>query len=290
MQFYIMLKKIEHILYGREKRITEEETVKQALPHKDFRFANPFIVLHHSGPSVVHPGQQSRIHPHPHRGFSPYTFMLQGEGFHRDNAGNDEVIRAGGVQWMFAGKGILHSEGPTDAFRAKGGITELVQLWINAPQVNKMGKPFYQAAAKEQLPKVLVANGVEFRLASGDYEGKTGPIQHFTPVISMQGEVSAGKQVKFDATPGYWTLLYVIKGNIEVNGTQTVDAFNLIVFEKDNDEIRVKANEDTQLLFLSAEPLDEPVAAKDNYVMNTPAEIEQAMDDYKNGLFGTLSY
>ena len=104
-----MNKKIEHILLAREKKITEEETVKQPLPHKDFRFANPFIVIHHAGPVIIKPGSQSRIHPHPHRGFSPYTFMLQGEGYHRDNAGNDEIVQAGDVQWMFAGKGILHA-------------------------------------------------------------------------------------------------------------------------------------------------------------------------------------
>ena len=105
-----MKKKIDHILYAREKKITEEETVRQSLPHKDFRFANPFIVIHHGGPTTYQPGQHARIHPHLHRGFSPYTFMLQGEGFHRDNAGNDEIIKAGGVQWMFAGSGILHGE------------------------------------------------------------------------------------------------------------------------------------------------------------------------------------
>jgi quercetin 2,3-dioxygenase len=285
-----MQKKINHILYGREKRITDTETVRQALPHKDFRFANPFLVLHHAGPVTISPGHESRIHPHPHRGFSPYTFMLQGEGFHRDNAGNDEIIKAGGVQWMFAGKGILHSEGPTKELSENGGVQEFIQLWINAPKANKADKPFYQAADKEQLPQVLKQDGVNFRLASGEYDGETGPIQNFTQVISIIGEVSAGKQVHFTATPGYWTLLYVVKGTIEVNDKETVGAYNLIVFEQDNDEFTVRASEDAQLLFLSAEPLDEPIAAKDNYVMNTPEEIEQAMSDYKKGLFGELSY
>jgi quercetin 2,3-dioxygenase len=285
-----MKKTIEHILYGREKKITEEETVKQALPHKDFRFANPFIVLHHGGPTTIEPGQQTRIHPHPHRGFSPYTFMLQGEGFHRDNAGNDEVIKAGGVQWMFAGKGILHSEGPTKELLQKGGVQEMIQLWINAPKANKWGKPFYQAANKEQLPEVLKQEGVHLRLASGDYDGQTGPIQNFTPVVSVVGEIKAGKQVAFPATPGYWALLYVIRGTVLVNDKETVGAYNLIVFSKEQDEFTITATEDTQLLFLSAEPLEEPVAAKDNFVMNTPEEIEQALEDYKNGVFGELSY
>ena len=284
-----MKKKIDHILYAREKNITDEETVRQSLPHKDFRFANPFIVIHHGGPVTYQPGQHARIHPHPHRGFSPYTFMLQGEGFHRDNAGNDEIIKAGGVQWMFAGSGILHSEGPTNELLEKGGVQELIQLWINVPKANKWDKPFYQAATAEQLPRVIDQPGVQFRLASGDYNGQTGPIQNFTPVISMIGEIEAGRKIELNATPGYWTLLYVVKGKVVVND-QPVEMHHLVVFDKAAGDIEVSATENAQLLFLSAEPLEEPVAAKDNFVMNTAEETEQALADYKNGKFGSLSY
>lgn len=284
-----MKKKIDHVLYGREKKITEEETVRQSLPHKDFRFANPFIVIHHAGPVTYHAGQHARINPHPHRGFSPYTFMLQGEGYHRDNAGNDEIIKAGGVQWMFAGSGILHSEGPTDELLAKGGVQELIQLWINAPKANKWDKPFYQAADAGQLPRVIDQPGVQFRLASGDYNGAAGPIQNFTPIISMIGEIEAGRKIELYATPDYWTLLYIAKGTVVVNN-QPVAMHNLVVFDKAAGDIVVEATENAQVLFLSAEPLDEPVAAKDNFVMNTAEEIEQALDDYKNGKFGSLSY
>ena len=284
-----MKKKIAHILDARLKNITEEETVWQSLPHKDFRFANPFIVIHHGGPVTYQPGQQARIHPHPHRGFSPYTFMLQGEGFHRDNAGNDEVIKAGGVQWMFAGSGILHSEGPTKELLEKGGVQEFIQLWINVPKANKWDKPFYQAASAGQLPRVIDEPGVQFRLASGDYNGETGPIQNFTPVISMIGEVEAGREIELSATPDYWTLLYVVKGKVVVND-QPAEKHHLVVFDKAAGEITVSAIENAQLLYVSAEPLEEPVAAKDNFVMNTAEEIEQAIDDYKNGKFGSLSY
>lgn len=284
-----MKKAIEHILLGREKQITKEETVLQPLPHKEFRFANPFIVLHHMLPKNIEPGSKLRINPHPHRGFAPVTFMLQGEGYHKDNAGHDETVKGGDVQWMFAGKGLLHSEGPTQNFLDNGGVNEFIQLWINVPAANKWDAPSYQAATKEQLPKVLEQEGVNFRLASGTYEGKTGPIKSLTPVISMIGEIEKGKRVQFAATPGYWTLLYVVNGRINVN-METVNEHHLIVFEKENDEIIVCAEEATQLLFLSARPIDEAVAAKDNFVMNTAAEIEQAMEDYKNGKFGTLNY
>jgi redox-sensitive bicupin YhaK (pirin superfamily) len=282
-----MKKAIQHILPGREKPITKEETVLQPLPHKDFRFANPFIVLHHLQPEYIQPGSLVRIHPHPHRGFAPVTFMLQGEGYHKDNAGHEGTVKAGGVQWMFAGSGLLHSEGPTKHLLDKGGTQEFIQLWVNVPKANKWDAPSYQSAAKKQLPGVLEQEGVHLRLASGEYDGKTGPLKSYTPIISIVGEIENGRRVQLNATPGYWTLLYVAKGRINVN-METVDQHNLIVFEKENDEIMVCAETDAQVLFLSAEPIDEPVAAKDNFVMNTEEEVEQAIADYNNGLFGTL--
>jgi redox-sensitive bicupin YhaK (pirin superfamily) len=284
-----MKKKIQHILAGREKQITKEETVRQPLPHMDFRFANPFIVVHHMGPKDIAPNQELRIHSHPHRGFAPVTFQLQGEGYHKDSAGHDEIIKAGDVQWMFAGKGILHSEGPTKNMLEKGGVQELIQLWINVPKAHKWDEPTYQSATKEQQPQVLQQDGVNLRLTSGSYDGKTGPMKSFTPVISIVGEIEQGKQVQFMATPGYWTLLYIAKGRVNIN-QETVEQYNLVVFEKDNEEVILTAEEDTQILFLSAEPIDEPVAAKDNFVMNTAEETNQAIEDYKNGLFGSLSF
>ena len=149
--------------------------------------------------------------------------------------------------------------------------------------------PLINLATKNQLPKILHQEGVNLRLASGDYDGSTGPMKTHTPVISVVGDINQGKRVQLSATPGYWTLLYVIKGRICVN-QESVQPYHLIVFEKENDEIIVIAEEDAQVLFLSAEPIDEPVAAKDNFVMNTQEETEQAIADYKNGLFGTLSY
>ncbi len=284
-----MQKKIEHILLGREKQISKEEKVRQPLPHKDFRFANPFIVLHHMGPETIIPGGELRIHPHPHRGFSPVTFQLQGEGYHMDNAGHEEIIRAGDVQWMFAGRGLLHSEGPTTELLKAGGTQELIQLWVNVPAVHKWDEPTYQSATKSMQPQVLKQDGVNLRLASGTYEGQIGPLKNFTPVVSIIGEIEKRKRVQFTAISGYWTLLYVAKGAVTINA-ETVDIHNLVVFEKENEEIIITAEQDAQILILSALPIDEPVAAKDNFVMNTKEETDQAIEDYKNGLFGTLSH
>ncbi|MBC7937521.1 MAG: pirin family protein [Rhizobacter sp.] len=284
-----MQKKIEYILQGKAKQITKEETVLQPLPHMDFRFANPFIVLHHKLPETIAAGSERRIHPHPHRGFSPVTIVLQGEGYHKDNAGHDETVVEGDVQWMFAGKGLLHSEGPSDKILKNGGVQEFIQLWINVPKANKLDEPFYQAAKKEDQPKVLEQDGADLKLSAGTYDGKTGPLRSFTPVTIVSGSISGGTRLLFPAMPGYWTLIYISQGKLCVN-QETVEEHHLIVFEKENDEIMVCAEADTQILFLSAQPIDEPVAAKDNFVMNTMEEVNQAMEDYKSGLFGTLNY
>jgi redox-sensitive bicupin YhaK (pirin superfamily) len=285
-----MNKQIMHILAGREKQITPEESVLQPLPHKDFRFANPFIVLHHMRPEEITPGQKLRIHPHPHRGFAPVSFFLQGEGYHKDNAGHDQTIGAGDVQWMFAGKGILHSEGPSQRMLDEGGMQEMIQVWVNVPKAHKWDEPTYQSARKHELPNVLKGDGVDLRLASGEYDGQTGPMKSYTPVVSVVGEIEAGAEVHFPATPGYWTLLYIAKGSLLINDSGAIDKYNLVVFDKEGDSFTVKAQEDSQVLLLSAEPIDEPVAAKDNFVMNTPEETDQAIADYKNGLFGKLEW
>jgi redox-sensitive bicupin YhaK (pirin superfamily) len=285
-----MEKKILHVLEGREKKITDTEVVRQSLPTMQFRFANPFIVVHHMPAKFFPAGSpEDRLHPHPHRGFAPVTFMLQGQGFHRDSAGNQMAVSAGDVQWMFAGKGVLHSEGPSPEFLAEGGNYELLQLWFNVPAAHKFDDPYYQYVTGDTMPVIEDHNGVHLSLIGGEYDGKTGPLKNFTPITAIWGTIHAEKEFTFHAPQGNWTLLYLIDGSLLVNGT-TVDCYHLVVFDKDdpNTEIHVQATEVTRILFLSAVPINEPVAAKDNFVMNTAEEIEQAFADYKNGLFGTL--
>jgi hypothetical protein len=284
-----MEKKILHVLEGREKHITDTEVVRQSLPAMRFRFASPFIVVHHMPARYFAPGSpESRLHPHPHRGFAPVTFMLQGQGYHRDNAGNAMTVTAGDVQWMFAGKGILHSEGPSEAFLKEGGNYELLQLWFNVPAAHKGEAPWYQYVKGADMPVVAESDGVHLTLVGGEYAGKTGPLKNFTPITAIWGNIAAGKAVTLTAIPTYWTLLYVIDGQLNVNGT-TVSGYNLVIFDKEDGQtdIHITAAENTRLLYLSAEPINEPVAAKDNFVMNTVEEAEQAIQDYKNGVFGS---
>jgi redox-sensitive bicupin YhaK (pirin superfamily) len=285
-----MEKKIDFILEGREKSIGEE-TVLQPLPHKDFRFASPFIVIHHLRPEIFAPHSPPvRVHPHPHRGFAPVTFLFQGEGFHRDSEGNEGLLKAGEVQWMFAGKGLLHSEGPSDALLKKGGTYEFVQLWVNVPAKHKMEKPYYQQASREEMPLLFDEPDVDIKLASGSFRNLEGPIQSFTPVTSAFGSIQKNKKVEFTAIEGYWTLLYVLEGSIQINDEKEITAHHLVIFSKQGSHFSITSTADTKLLYLSGEPIDEPVAAKGNIVMNTKEEIERAERDYTEGKFGSLDF
>jgi quercetin 2,3-dioxygenase len=286
-----MEKQIEHILEGREKSIGEE-TVLQSLPHKEFRFASPFIVVHHL-PAATYPAGSppERLHPHPHRGFAPVTFLFQGEGYHRDSQGNSGILKAGEVQWMFSGSGLLHSEGPSEEFLEKGGVYELVQLWVNVPAKHKMETPFYQQAAAEQMPAISKDPGIDLHLVSGNYQQLTGPInKSFTPVTAIFGSMQAGKTISFFPKEGDWTLLYVLDGAILINDRQPVNKRHLVVFSKTGTGLTVTAKENVRLLYLSATPIDEPVAARGNFVMNTSEELDQAEADFSAGKFGVLDY
>ncbi len=165
----------------------------------------------------------------------------------------------------------------------------MIQIWLNVPKAHKWDEPYYQAATAEQLPFVLEQEGVQLRLAIGELEGKRSPMKSFTPVTAIIGTIDAGKAVQLSARPGDPALLYIFRGEVTVNGTPAA-MHQLYVFDTAGDEIEVIASSDAGILFLTGEPINEPIAAKDNFVMNTAEEVEQALEDYRNGVFGTLEY
>jgi len=282
-----MSKNIDFILKGREKSIGEE-TILQPLPHKDFRFASPFVVLHHLPPKIYLPGSPpERIHPHPHRGFAPVTFQFQGEGYHKDSLGNSGYLKAGEVQWMFAGRGLLHSEGPSKEFLSSGGTYEFVQLWVNVPASHKWDEPWYRQAAPGQMPLMMQMPGVDLHLACGKYGDAIGPLYSYTPVVAAFGTVEKNASFTISATEGYWTLLYILDGELLINDKE-VQAEHLVIFNKTGSAISIKALSGSKLVYLSGQPIEEPVAAKGNIVMNTAEEIDQAERDYAEGKFGKL--
>src|SRR5215217_2067334 len=159
--------------------------VKQPLPNNELDSVSPFILLHHGGPTHHAPGEiKARLSPHPHRGFEPVTFLFSGKLHHKDSTGSEGFLQSGDVQWMTAGSGIIHSEGPSAEFAKEGGDIELIQLWVNLPRDQKMTTPRYQDIKNETIPS-LHENGFELRMVAGTHKNVKGPASTFTPILAI---------------------------------------------------------------------------------------------------------
>ncbi|HYH16239.1 MAG TPA: pirin family protein [Flavisolibacter sp.] len=261
--------------------------VKQPMPITELEQVSPFILLHHAGPDTHAPGAiKARLSPHPHRGFEPVTFLFNGKIHHKDSTGSEGYLEAGDVQWMTAGSGIIHSEGPSAAFAKEGGTMELIQLWVNLPRAFKMTAPKYQDIKKETIP-VIHKNGADIHIVAGEYDGARGPAETFSPIMALMVYFNAGSEIDIDVPVGYNALTYVLNGSISSNVTQ-LEKYNTAVYNHDGDTVILKADSEGKLLFLAGEPLNEPVASSGPFVMNYPGEIKQAMLDYQTGKMGVL--
>ena len=261
--------------------------VKQPLPNSKIDGVSPFILLHHAGPTHHAPGEiKARLSPHPHRGFEPVTFLFSGKIHHKDSTGSEGFLETDDVQWMTAGSGIIHSEGPSAAFAKEGGDMELIQLWVNLPREHKMTPPKYQDIKKDAVP-AIDENGFQMKVVAGEYKGVKGPASTFTPIVAMMMNFKAGASAIIEMPAVYNVMAYVLNGSIESNGAK-IDALNIAVFDHSSEQIQLKANTDGKLLFLSGEPINEPVASYGPFVMNYPGEIKQAIMDYETGKMGVL--
>lgn len=261
--------------------------VKQPLPNDELDGVSPFILLHHAGPTNHAPGSiKARLSPHPHRGFEPVTFLFSGRIHHKDSTGSEGFLQSGDVQWMTAGSGIIHSEGPSEAFAREGGDMELIQLWVNLPRDHKMTPPKYQDIKGESIP-VLNENGFELKLVAGEYKAVRGPASTFTPLLALMVRFTRGAETAITIPQSFNAIAYVLDGKVESNG-EAIGARNLGVYEKDGESIHLHALEDGKLLFLAGEPINEPVASYGPFVMNYPGEIKQAIMDYEMGKMGVL--
>jgi len=263
--------------------------VKQSLPADGLDQVDPFLLIHHAGPSVHKPGEiKARLSPHPHRGFEPVTFLFNGKLHHKDSTGSEGFLETGDVQWMTSGSGIIHSEGPSEAFAAEGGTMELIQLWVNLPRDHKMTKPRYQDIKKDQIP-VINEKGFEIKLVAGEYKNVQGPASTFTSMLAMMIYFEKGRETSIQIPDSHNALIYVLSGAVETNGT-TLEGLNLGVSKKDGDAIQLQAKSKDKLLLLSGEPINEPVASQGPFVMNYPVEIRQAMLDFQTGKMGVWDY
>jgi redox-sensitive bicupin YhaK (pirin superfamily) len=252
---------------------------------------NPFLMLDYAGPSYFEPSKKSHgVGEHPHRGFETVTIAYQGAVEHRDSGGNTGVIYPGDVQWMTAASGVVHEEMHEKEFAKNGGTFEMIQLWVNLPKAVKMSKPRYQGITKEQIPSVDLGNGSYARVIAGELHSVKGPASTFTPVNLFDVRLTAGSKVELRIPEGHNSAVFVLKGDVVLNGVDSIKGeARIATLSSEGETVALEAKEDSTLLILSGEPIHEPVFSYGPFVMNTRDEIMQAVRDYNDGKMGHLA-
>ena len=252
---------------------------------------SPFLMLDYMGPEEF-PPTTSRlgVGEHPHRGFETVTIMYHGKVAHRDSTGSGGVIGPGDVQWMTAASGVVHEELHEKEFAEKGGLLEGVQLWVNLPKAFKMTAPRYQTLLDSEIPTVdLGEDAGRLRVIAGEFRGTRGPAKTFSPVHLYDVRLAAGHKTELVLPEGFNSALFVLHGQVVVNGSRAVEEVEIAQFGQRGERVLLEAKQDATLLVLSGEPIAEPVARYGPFVMNTRDEIIQAVHDYQAGKMGHLS-
>lgn len=259
----------------------------RALPTNSVDYIDPFLFLNHHGPQVYKPNNRGLpFGPHPHRGFETLTFILEGDITHQDTGGGKDVIQAGGVQWMTAGRGLIHAEVSSEKFKQEGGPLEILQLWFNLPAKYKMTEPKYIGLQKDKIPTVTEGDGkVEVNVVSGSWRDTEGPIPSLSDIHMASIELQQGGSFSTSVPAERNIFFYVVRGSVKVNG-EKVEKLNLVEFTNEGEEVQVEALEDSYILFGHAQPFNEPVVAHGPFVMNTEEEIHEAFRDYQQGKMG----
>lgn len=250
---------------------------------------SPFLHLDYAGPAEFPPtDKRLGVGEHPHRGFETVTIVYAGEIAHRDSSGGGGLIGPGDVQWMTAAGGVVHEEFHGPAFARSGGTFEAIQLWVNLPAKDKMKPGGYQAISSQQIPVVDIPEGAgTVRVIAGSYRDAKGPARTFTPINLWDARLKEGAQVSFNVPRRHTTALFVLNGRLRVAGSDVGPA-EVVVLERDGEEVGIEALDGSTLLFLGGEPIREPVVGHGPFVMNTQEEIRQAVIDYQTGRMGRL--
>ena len=254
------------------------------------RLLSPFLLLDYAGPQMFEPTSKQRgVGTHPHRGFETVTIVYSGEVAHRDSTGAGGVIGPGDVQWMTAASGILHEEFHSEAFAQRGGLLEMVQLWVNLPAKDKMSEPAYQNILNRDIPTVSLPDGAgQVRVIAGKFDESRGPARTFTPMNVWDVRLVQNGVMRVDTIPSHSLALVVLHGTVQVNGLETVGEGQLVVFGKQGVELEIEASQNATVLVLSGEPINEPVIGYGPFVMNRKSQILEAFEDFESGRFGQV--
>ncbi len=250
---------------------------------------SPFFMLDYNSKVEFSPRNEPRgVGVHPHRGFETVTIAYQGKIAHHDSAGNSGIIGEGDVQWMTAASGLLHKEYHEKEFSKKGGLFQMVQLWVNLPTKYKMEKPKYQEITNSMMGRYELPGDKGFvEIIAGELNGVKGPATTFTPIHTYNARLKKSTKLELSFPSNYNTGLLLIEGAIKVNGNKAaVDHF--VLLNNDGENFEIETTEDSVILVLSGESINEPIAAYGPFLMNTWEEVEQAIQDVNSGKFGVL--
>jgi redox-sensitive bicupin YhaK (pirin superfamily) len=270
--------------------------VRRPFPQAAISEFDPFLLLDEMGPMDVAPGEAKGAPDHPHRGFETVTYMLAGEFEHKDSLGHAGKLGPGDVQWMTAGAGVVHSEMPSERIQREGGLMHGFQLWVNLPRKDKMMKPRYQEISSANIPKAQTEDElVTVRVIAGESLGARAVIDTITPITYLHFTLRPGGRVAQPVLENYNAFVYIVDGNGEF-GAAAEQAKNgqMVIFGVDGDEIAIANPSDSatdlNVLLLAGLPLNEPISRYGPFVMNTRAEIYQAVEDYQNGRMGEIDF
>ena len=221
---------------------------------------------------------------HPHRGFETVTYMIAGRMLHRDSAGHEGLLQNGGVQWMTAGKGVIHSEIP----QQEEGVMEGFQLWLNLPRRDKMKAPWYRDFQDEELPKFVTGQGVAVTVIAGESHGVTGAVtREITEPRYLDLQLPSGSRFEQSLAPGHNAFVYVYRGEVSISGeTVPLQRMAILANEDQADGVVIEASADARVLLISGQPLKEPIVQYGPFVMNSQQEIYQALSDFRDGHLG----
>jgi redox-sensitive bicupin YhaK (pirin superfamily) len=268
--------------------------VRRPFPTRDLMQVDPFLLLDHLGPVTWGPGEGIGAPDHPHRGFETVTYLLSGGFQHRDSAGHAGRLAPGDVQWMTAGRGVVHSELPSDEFMRDGGVMHGFQVWVNLPARDKMMPPHYQEIPGRGIPEAVSADGrVKVRVVAGESMGRSAVIETRTPIYFLHFTIQPGGALVQPVPAGFNALVYLVSGSAQVGNEAKPAHEGQMARLGDGDcvplAVAAEAATAAELLLLAGQPLNEPVARYGPFVMNTREEIEQAFRDYQSGRMGQIA-
>jgi redox-sensitive bicupin YhaK (pirin superfamily) len=270
--------------------------VRRPFPQRAFSEFDPFLLLDEMGPVDLAPGDAKGAPDHPHRGFETVTYMIEGRMEHKDSQGHAGKLGPGDVQWMTAGSGVIHSEMPEREFASQGGRLHGFQLWVNLPRTDKMMKPRYQEIGAERIPTARSEDGlVSVRVIAGEALGARAVIETQTPIMYLHFQLKPGAKVLQNVPREYNAFAYIVdgEGRFGADEVRGIDG-RMLIFARDGDQVAITnpegATQALDVLLVAGVPLHEPVARYGPFVMNTRAEIHQAIEDYQSGRMGAINF